>query len=736
MRPLRLTASGLGRFPDLDLEIPHGTAAIVGPNGAGKSTILKALEAALFADGSRDLAPLLGPWADRLEVTLVFEHAGDIYRVRQAYRQAASGRGTATVDLERHGPTETWEPLTGQSADATRDLIVQTLGLGRRTFRSSSFLAQGDAGAFTEATPADRKAIIGEALDPHGLWPRLAEAARNRAKALDATLVADRARMEILGEQAARIPEMMQTVANLSEQEAFARAALMEAEHGLRMAQDALAANQAAAERHRAAAGAVKDAETAAETGRVAYAKAKQHADAIPAAETELARLEALAGQVPELEQRVQAQQETRAARAAALERRDAAEKVVDRERIRVASAQQAVLMLTTKATAAAERLRHLEGAEDGTERCPTCAQILGAEARAAAVEALRRELAELEEQEDAANAEALDASRTLTEVTATADAITVPDPPEIDSTPLLTAARQAGTDAAALRARLSQLHEAAAALPELRETLRTANATVEERKRALMQAALDMGDVNALEANAARARTTVDTARTTLDQLAEARAIAAETVKRCEQAETEFVQLRQKTAAAGEQLDLLALAGRAYGRDGIPVLLAEAVIPQIEAEANRILELMPLASGAVLRVELRTQRALKTDTEKIRETLDILVSDQDGPRDYATYSGGERARLNIALRIALARLLAHRRGAESRILCIDELEYMDALGQEQLVEVVRSVAGDFDTVLLVSHADVLRDAFDTVLEVENRGGVSRLAGVLEEVAA
>lgn len=100
MNPLALHATGLGRFPEIDLAFPEGTVAIVGPNGAGKSTLLNAVELALFADGSRDLAPVLGPFSDRLEIELVFEHAGETYRVRRAYRATGSG-GKATLDLER-----------------------------------------------------------------------------------------------------------------------------------------------------------------------------------------------------------------------------------------------------------------------------------------------------------------------------------------------------------------------------------------------------------------------------------------------------------------------------------------------------------------------------------------------------------------------------------------------------------------------------------------------------------
>jgi DNA repair exonuclease SbcCD ATPase subunit len=123
------------------------------------------------------------------------------------------------------------------------------------------------------------------------------------------------------------------------------------------------------------------------------------------------------------------------------------------------------------------------------------------------------------------------------------------------------------------------------------------------------------------------------------------------------------------------------------------PALIVEnAAIPQIETEANRILDEL----GTSYRVELRTQRALKT-SETLRETLDILIHADAGERPYETFSGGERTRLNLALRIALARLLAHRRGAESRLLVIDEPEYLDEAGVARLAEVLRGLAGDFD---------------------------------------
>jgi exonuclease SbcC len=175
----------------------------------------------------------------------------------------------------------------------------------------------------------------------------------------------------------------------------------------------------------------------------------------------------------------------------------------------------------------------------------------------------------------------------------------------------------------------------------------------------------------------------------------------------------------------------VLFLAERAYGRDGIPALILEnAAIPQIETEANRILAEL----GTSFTVELRTLRELKSGG--LAEALDIVVVGTTGERPYETFSGGERTRLNLALRIALARLLAHRRGAEVRALVVDEPEFLDEAGIARLVEVLRGLSADFERTYLISHAPALREAFDEVLTVTKVGDSSAIAGDRQEVPA
>ena len=67
------------------------------------------------------------------------------------------------------------------------------------------------------------------------------------------------------------------------------------------------------------------------------------------------------------------------------------------------------------------------------------------------------------------------------------------------------------------------------------------------------------------------------------------------------------------------------------------------------------------------------------------------------------------------------------------RLLVIDEPAFLDADGFEQLAGVLRELAPEFESVLVVSHEEALRDAFDTAIVVAG-GGDTNEPSRLEEV--
>jgi len=172
------------------------------------------------------------------------------------------------------------------------------------------------------------------------------------------------------------------------------------------------------------------------------------------------------------------------------------------------------------------------------------------------------------------------------------------------------------------------------------------------------------------------------------------------------------------------ERVDLAARVGqykqieRAFGKDGVPALLIEQVLPQIEAKANETLERL---SDGMMSVRFVTQARFKDkNREDMKETLEIQISDSAGVRDYELYSGGEAFRVNFAIRLALSEVLAQRAGARLQTLVIDEgFGSQDALGRQRLVEAINLVRADFAKILVITHIDELKDAFPTRIEVE-----------------
>jgi len=197
----------------------------------------------------------------------------------------------------------------------------------------------------------------------------------------------------------------------------------------------------------------------------------------------------------------------------------------------------------------------------------------------------------------------------------------------------------------------------------------------------------------------------------------------AKQSLRRCE--ELEVLRRKKETLlkeAAREQ-EIYEELAKAFGKKGIQALLIEAALPEIEAEANRLLGRM---TDNRMHLKLETQR--QTKQGKPVETLDILISDELGTRDYEMFSGGEAFRINFALRIALAKLLARRAGAPLPTLVIDEgFGTQDNPGREKLIEAINSVQEDFQKIIVITHLEELKDVFPVRINVEKTAQGSRV---------
>lgn len=259
----------------------------------------------------------------------------------------------------------------------------------------------------------------------------------------------------------------------------------------------------------------------------------------------------------------------------------------------------------------------------------------------------------------------------------------------------------------APLEREIESLHSAVGKQEERIETLRNELKEAQEKLAGQMSALPDLAEkereyydlqesVNRLMQSLAQARNDVNV----LDKLRDAQE-----------------KQKQEKAAILEQAAQLKALERAFGKDGIPALLIEQALPEIESNANEILDRL---SDGSMSVKFETQREFKDKKREDRkETLDIRIRDGAGERDYELFSGGEAFRVNFAIRLALSRVLSRRAGARLRTLVIDEgFGSQDAEGRQRLIEAINMAGGDFAKILVITHMEELKDAFPARIEV------------------
>jgi exonuclease SbcC len=293
------------------------------------------------------------------------------------------------------------------------------------------------------------------------------------------------------------------------------------------------------------------------------------------------------------------------------------------------------------------------------------------------------------------------------------------------------TAARETLTVYAEYDSRQRDLEVALKQVPEIEAALQHAEARRERWLKVLeeeeQEAAAAQVEIDALKEQVEEAHRREEEVR---KRRTEERH-ALEQVTRVQQALNALEYARQRKADL-EQRRLVLSADKsiyeelraAFGKNGIPAMIIEAAIPELEESANHLLTRM---TDGRMHVRLDTQREKRTGG--VAETLDILIGDELGTRSYESYSGGEAFRVNFAIRVALSQMLARRAGAQLRTLFIDEgFGTQDDSGRQRLVEAINSVQDQFDLLLVITHIDELRDAFPVQITIHKTPDGSRIS--------
>jgi len=626
---------------------------------------------ALFGESrARDKDALVNLQSKAAEVALTFAYENNTYRV-----QRTLPRGKTTVlEFQIKNGSE-WRPLTERTTRETQARIEQILRLDYDTFINAAFFLQGKADQFTQQNAGRRKDVLSNILGLE-VWETYKARTVGKRRGLEEEMIGvDRSIADIDSELSEEHPR---------------KEKLKELEAELKRLNSMRITQETALENLRKAAASL-DQQLAAE-------KAKLEEEMRGLKEQEKA-----AGDQRSVVVELTAQLESSRKSLADAEERLATRSVLEANR-NSAREEYARLkaeneLLKTQMDELKEHIDQLEAAEGAT--CPLCGQALSEEHRRStlkqlneegrekggrfrtnksSIDELARQIADFETQMakvENAERERLKQSNSVTQLTERISAI-----------------KDAVKNWEGFGAKRLQEVGTILAGRKYSVDLQKPSVNLDDAER----------DLRALQEQENRLNQEVGAARQKVSVL---------------------VDLRKRKADLSATREMLALQiahhktlERAFGKDGVPALLIEQALPQIEAKANELLDRL---SDGQMSLRFVTQAEYKDKKrDDLKETLDIQISDGAGMRDYEMYSGGEAFRVNFAIRLALSEVLAQRKGARLQTLVIDEgFGSQDVQGRQRLIEAINLVKKDFAKILVITHLDELKDAFPTRIEVE-----------------
>jgi len=684
MIPIRLELTNFLAYRNpapLDFTGIH-VAVLTGENGAGKSSLLDAMTWALWSRArAKTDNELVHQGQTEMRVEFTFALGDQIYRVIRARRV---GRGAGSVlDFQIQNDAGKWASIAEATIPKTQEKIIRTLRLEYDTFVNSAYIMQGKADEFTGKRPTERKQVLADIL---GLqeWERYEERAKEKIKSVEKDIAGLEALLNEIEGELARRDEYERELAE-------AKGKVIEVGVRLRAAEAGWAQIDAA-----------RQAMIALERQLDALTKRIRDAEQeVAALDTDLREAQSRADAVSISHQREAVQQ-----RLAKLEELES-----ERERVtetRRASGELAAQLRGQNEAARAEAdglKKRVETLQAATEpRCPTCGQPLSEAERAKLVAELN---AEVEARREAYRQNQAQL-KTLTDEQAALDKSLKQIGDDLREKPTLI------KQLAELQTALVQAGEAKERIAGLGERRTRWQQAIEKDRAERAQLDVQAEQYNALLRDSAAKQAALDRLRQE-DTLTKAHMGAAQQKLAAlddlaKQRETKRAERNRLADDKGIYEELR----EAFGKRGVPAMMIEAAVPEIEAAANALLTRM---TGGRMHVRFMTQR--ETQAGETRETLDIQISDELGTRAYEMYSGGEAFRVNFAIRIALSQLLARRAGTQVQTLIVDEgFGVLDAAGRERLVEAINAAQSDFQRILVVTHIDELKDAFPARIEI------------------
>jgi len=110
-----------------------------------------------------------------------------------------------------------------------------------------------------------------------------------------------------------------------------------------------------------------------------------------------------------------------------------------------------------------------------------------------------------------------------------------------------------------------------------------------------------------------------------------------------------------------------------------------------------------------------------RVEIKRIEDNIEIRVFDDIYPRELVTYSGGEKTAIGFAIRLAIAKTLALRRGVSPKFLIIDEgFGPLSVEIRDLLLRSILNLKHEYEKIFIVSHLEDIQEnpMFDSVIKI------------------
>ena len=187
-----------------------------------------------------------------------------------------------------------------------------------------------------------------------------------------------------------------------------------------------------------------------------------------------------------------------------------------------------------------------------------------------------------------------------------------------------------------------------------------------------------------------------------------------ADETEKLTELETEMSQIAERYNAAMDQKLIYTAASMLLKDGGIKARIIKQYVPVINKLINKYLS----ALDFFVQFEL---------DEEFNETIKSRFRDEFS---YASFSEGEKMRINLAILFTWRAVAKLRNSVSTNLLIMDEVmdSSMDSNGTEEFLKILHNLTSDTNTFIISHKSDQLYDKFANVIKFEKKQNFSKVA--------